>query len=206
MLSLNLSGILDVLASQEVLLGAFLVGAGLVFLIFGFRVSRPLVAISYGVIGFVMGGGLPFPEEMRVPMGILGALSLGSVSTYFPKGAIVLLTSGWSAYAALLVCNGFDVSAGVTAGVVAVAGLGVASLGLVMLREMTAMVLSMEGSLLLIGGLVIFCNQSPSMWSHIRDMMVGNPIFAPFVLLAGTVTGFYLQLAELRQCDAGTSA
>jgi len=91
----------------------------------------------------------------------------------------------------------------------AIAGLafvGAASMSLIMCHEVTAFVLSFEGSLLLIAGLVIFMNREPVLWIHIREMMVGNPIFAPFVLMAGAVTGFYWQTAELRQRDAGTSS
>jgi hypothetical protein len=39
-----------------------------------------------------------------------------------------------------------------------------------------------------------------------RDLLVAHPIFAPFLLLAGTVTGFYWQMSELRQRDAGTTS
>jgi len=205
MTSLDLPGVLDVLAGQELLLGVFLAGTGLVFMIFGYRLYRPLVAISFGVVGFVLCSLLPGPMELRLGLGFLGAVALGAISTFFIKASLATLAGTWMAYVAILLSGLFEVPLEAKLTVAALAFGGAVSLSLIMYHEVTAFVLSMEGSLLLIGGMVIFMNQSPIFWSHMRDLLVSNPIFAPFVLVTGTVTGFYWQMSEQRQREAGTS-
>ncbi|GMU24520.1 MAG: hypothetical protein AMXMBFR13_45940 [Phycisphaerae bacterium] len=206
MTSLNLAGLLDVLAAQDLLLGLFLAGTGMVFMILGARIFRTLVAISFGIVGFVLGGILPIPEELQLACAFFGALVLAVLSTFIMRVSVGVLAGLWAAYAAILLMSSFDLGDNVSLALGALAFVAAASLSIIMYREVIAFVMSMEGTLLFIAGLIIFLNQSPVMWSHIRSMMVTSSIFAPFLLLAGTVTGFYLQMAELRQRDSGVSA
>lgn len=203
---INLAGALDVVAGQELLLGVFLAAAGLVFMLFGFRVSNVLVAISFGVVGFVASASLPLPDEVRLAACFLGAVAMGVLSTVLPRFSVALLSGAWAGYIVLLCIREVAIPQQAIFALAAIAFVGGASMTLVAYREVIACILSLEGTLLLIGGLVIFANQNPMMWNHIRDMMLGNPLFAPFLLLAGTVTGFYWQLSELRQRDAGVAA
>lgn len=206
MRSIDLSGILDVLANQDPLLGVFLAGAGLVFMAVGCRVHRSLVAISFGVLGFVVCSLVSGGDVTRLLLGLVGAIVLGAVSTHYTKPALILLSGAWAGYAAALVAAYFDLTLGIQLGIGAV-GFGIAvSLAFIMQREVTAFVLSFEGTLLMVGAIVIFLNQKPLLWSHMRNMLVSYPICSLFVLLAGTVTGFYWQVSELRQRDAGTTS
>jgi hypothetical protein len=206
MTSLNLAGLLDVLAAQDLLLGLFLAGTGMVFMILGARIFRTLVAISFGIVGFVLGGILPIPEELQLACAFFGALVLAVLSTFIMRVSVGVLAGLWAAYAAILLMSSFNLGDNVSLAVGTLAFVAAASLSIIMYREVIAFVMSLEGTLLFIAGLIIFLNQSPVMWSHIRSMMVTSSIFAPFLLLAGTVTGFYLQMAELRQRDSGVSA
>lgn len=203
---INLAGVLDVLAGQELLLGFFLAAAGLVFMIFGFRVSNVLVAISFGVLGFVLCALLPLPDDIKLAASFVGAIGLGALSTLTHRLSVAVLAGAWAGYITLMAISEFEIPQQAILGLAAIAFVAGASMTLVAFREVIAFILSMEGTLLLIGGMVVLINQNPMMWSHIRGMMVGNPVFAPFLLLAGTVTGFYWQLSELRQRDTGVSS
>jgi hypothetical protein len=90
--SIDLSGILDVLANQDPLLGVFLAGAGLVFMAVGCRVHRSLVAISFGVLGFVVCSLVSGGDVTRLMLGLVGAIVLGAVSTHYTKPALILLS------------------------------------------------------------------------------------------------------------------
>jgi hypothetical protein len=207
MVGFNLQHALDVLANQQLLLGFFLLSAGLVFMIFGVRVSRPLVAVSFGVLGFVLCFFLPIAEDLKLGLAFMGAIGLGAASTCFIRAALTILAGAWAACATLLVVVALaDLPMEAVLMIGTIAFVCAASLALIMYQEVTAFVLSLEGSLLFIAGLVILANQNQILWKHIRDMLIDNPVFAPFALLAGAMTGFYWQSAELRQRDAGTSA
>jgi hypothetical protein len=205
-MGINLAGIFDVLATQEMLLGLFLTGAGLVFMLFGFRVSNALVAISFGVLGFVLCASLPLPEDARLAACFVGALGLGAASTFFVRLSVALLTGFWASYAMLLAIGAWEIPQSAVLIIVGVSFLCGASMILVAYRETIAFILSLEGTALLIGGMVIFASQTYSLAGHLRHLLVGNPVFAPFVLMAGTITGFYWQLSELRQRDAGVAS
>lgn len=206
MTSIDLGGALDVLANQDALLGVFLAGAGLVFMAVGLRLQRSLVAISFGVLGFVSGVLLIGGESTRLIAGMIGATVFGTVSTRYFKPAVIVLSGAWAGYAAALVASHFELSALILASIGMVAfGMAVA-MAFIMYREVTAFVLSFEGTLLVVAAMVIFFNQKPMVWAQLRSMLVSYPIFAIFVLLAGTVTGFYWQMSEMRQRDAGTTS
>jgi hypothetical protein len=69
-----------------------------------------------------------------------------------------------------------------------------------------ALVTSLEGTLLFLGGLIILMNQSPVLWCHLRSLFVSNSVFAPFLVVSGTVVGYYTQLGELQKKHSGRSA
>lgn len=206
MTSIDLRGTLDVLAGQDMLLGVFLAGAGLVFMVVGFRLQRSLVAISFGILGFVTCSLIVGGDGLSMLAGLIGSVLFGTISTRYIKTAVVVLAGAWAGYAAALGAAFFELSPGIQAAIGFVAFGAAVSMSFIMHHEVTAFVLSFEGTLLVVGAAIIFLNQKPVVWGQMRDMVVAHPIFAPFVLLAGTVTGFYWQMSELRQRDAGTTS
>ena len=150
MRSIDMAVMLDVLARQDVLLGVFSAGAGLVFMMLGFRLSRPLVAISFGILGFVLGSLVPAAEPIRLAFGLIGAVGLGAASTYYVRMSVTVLGGAWAGYLAMLTAGYCEMPAGIQLAIGAVVfGVGV-SLAAIARREMTAFVLSFEGSLLVL--------------------------------------------------------
>lgn len=205
-ISFDLTGVLDVLANQELLLGVFLAGTGLVFMLFGFRIFRSLVGVSFGVLGFVLFSLLPVDEELRLPFAFLGALALGAASTFMVRGAMIALAGAWGGVACLMLVGRFDLPMEVVLSLALIAAVCAGGMACILYQETIALVLSLEGSMLFIAGLVVFANQNPTLWIHVREMLLNNGAFTFFAILTGTVTGLYWQLAELRQCSTGTSA
>jgi hypothetical protein len=175
-------------------------------MLMGGRMFRALVAISFGVVGFVIGGLLPVSDLFQIVSSFVLAVGLAIASGFMIKGAVALLAGGWSALAII----GFRAKIGVSNDKVMLLLGGVAlaitiSLTFIMYREIIAFVTSFEGAILLVSGTIIFCSRAPSLWRSIRELLLDTPIFAPFLLLAVTMTGFYLQLSDLRQKDSGVS-
>ena len=206
--SFGLPTILDLVRlveRQELLLGLFLAGGGLIFIILGIRIFNVLVAISFGVVGFVLGMSLPVSEWTQWVCAFLAAAGLAVASTFVMKLSVAVLAGGWSGCVVLGLATRFGAGEPVA---LIMGGLALAmtiALAFVMYEQIIALVTSIEGSFLFLGGLVVFFSHSPYMWHHFRPMLTDNPIFAPFLLLAGTVTGFYLQLTEIRQQKSGVS-
>lgn len=205
MYSINMQILLDELAGQEMVVGLFMLGTGLVFMLLGTRMFRGLVAVSYGMIGFVVGGSLPVDGPLRLACALLGAVGLAMASTFQVKGAVALLAGGWAALTLWLAASLFRLPQ--EAAMVA-AGFGFAgavSLTFIIYDEVLATITSLQGALLCIGGLVTFMSYSPTLWSHVKSLMLGSPIVGPFMIVAGTVTGLCLQLSDLRHKSSGVS-
>jgi hypothetical protein len=206
MLPFQLPSIVDEVARQELLVGAFLLATGLMFIFMGVRLSRMLVALSFGIIGFVVGASVPGPSESRLACGLIAAIGLGGASLWMVRPGVAVLAGIWGGLTAMIVMSGCGLTGDVAMVVSAVVFAGCASLAFVSFHKVIAMVTSLEGTLLFIGGFIVMLNQSPAVWIHLRGLLVGNPVFAPFLVLAGTVTGFYLQLTELQKKQTGRSA
>jgi hypothetical protein len=206
MITFNLPFIVDELARQEVVVGAFLLAAGLLFMLMGLRLSRVLVALSYGVIGFILGCSVPAPDEARIAAGMITALGLAGASVWVIRPAVAVLAGLWAGLVTFLLVSrlaAVDDQIALVAGAVVFAG--AASITYVMLQEIIAIITSLEGTLLFLGGLIILMNQSPVFWSHMRNLLVSSTIFGPFLVLSGTVVGYYTQVAEQQKKSAGRS-
>lgn len=205
-MAINLPIMIDELARQEALVGGFLLAVGLTFMLMGVRLSRMVVALSYGVIGFVLGGSVPGPDEARIAAGMIVALGLGFAGLWLTRPAVAVLAGFWAAVAAFLLAGNLAADTQIALAAAAVIFVGAASLAFVVHKEVIALVTSLEGTLLFIGGLVIVLNQSPVLWCHMRSLFVSNTVFAPFLVMSGTVIGFYTQIAEHEKKQAGRSA
>jgi hypothetical protein len=202
-MSFSLPAMLDELASKDLVLGLFLIAAGLVFMIMGVRMARTLIALSFGVVGFVLAGCLSSNENTQIIYGLVGSAILASLGMFRIKAAVAVLCGSWVGLAMFALAAHFRFSEQNSLLLAATFGCAGASLAFILFNETIAFVTSLEGAMLFVGGLIVFFSHNSLIWGHIRLMMVGNAFFLPFIIVAGTVTGFYLQLTELRQKETG---
>jgi len=201
----SFSTLLDDLATMELLMGMFLIGAGLVFTLMGFRIFQFLVVVSFGFIGFLIGGNLQVDPVMQMIFSLLGAAGLSIFSYCMMKTAVAVLAGGWCGLAVLVAMANMGMDER-TILLIAICAFAIGlSLTFIMYKEIIAFVTSLEGTLLFLAGMVILLSQQVSWWFYIRELLIDTPVFAPFLIIAGTVTGFYLQLTELRQKNTGIS-
>jgi hypothetical protein len=202
-MNFSLPAMLDELASKDLVLGLFLIGAGLVFMIMGVRMSRSLIALSFGVIGFVLAGCLSKVESTQIICGLAGSVLLAGLSMLRVKASVAVLTGSWVALTAFALGSHFKFTDQNALLFAVAVGSAAASLTFILYKETIAFVTSLEGAMLFVGGLIVFFSHNSIVWGHIRLMVVQNAFFLPFLVFAGTVTGFYLQLTELRQKETG---
>jgi hypothetical protein len=205
MAEFDLHGLIENLAHQELVVGLFLFGSGLVFMLLGIRIFRALLAVSFGVIGFVLGATIAVEGWASLGAGLAGAVCLAVLSLYVIKPATSLLAGGWAAIMVIRFVDGFGFSQNISMLVGLFAFAGAVALTFVIFDEMVAAVTSFQGTMLLLGGLVVFISQNPLLWAHIRVLAMSTPIFGPFLLFAGTLAGICLQLTDQRQKESGMS-
>jgi hypothetical protein len=204
--TISVPSMVDELARLEPLVGLFLLAVGLLFMLMGLRLSRMVIGMSFGVVGFVVGASLPGTGETRVVLGMLLALVLGGASLWARRVATSVLTGLWFALVGALVVGDMGLDTQITLVAVAILFACGASLAIVLSSEMTAMVTSLEGTLLFICGMIVIANQAPTFWGHLRSMLVSTPILGLFAVFSGTVIGSYMQIAELQKKKTGRSA
>jgi hypothetical protein len=194
---------LDEMASQELLLGLFLAGAGLAFMLLGLRLSKILVGLSFGVIGMVLGGTMLTPPVLRLIGGLLMAIGLGIVAVWAYRPSVAILAGTWGALLTFCFVAPTHMDIYLIWGFVAIGFFVCASLAFALFNEIIAIITSFQGTILFIAGLIIFLAQSPVLWNHVRGMFVEYPIFGGFLLLAGTVSGFCFQMSEMQKKQVG---
>ncbi len=203
MVPIDLPSLVEALTTQPLGVGLFLSGSGLAFLLLGHRIFRCLVAVSFGAIGYVMGSSLAVSGPMQIVVGLVGGLALTVLSIFFVRGAVAALTGGWCGLITLQFTSELEVTPLVSFAVAFIFFVSAISLTFIVYEEVVAFITSLEGSLLCVGALVIFFSRSPMMWSHLREMLLTNPFFGAFLVLVGTVTGYFYQLSDLRHKRTG---
>jgi hypothetical protein len=197
--------IVEDLTSQPLGVGLFLAGAGVAFMLLGHRIFRGLIGLSFGGVGYVLGSQLAPPDSyVPILVGLVVGAGLAVLSVYFVRVAVAVLTGGWCG---LIVAHFAAVLGGadyVIAMLAAFAFAAAISLAFIVHEEIIAFVTSLEGSFLCVAALIIFFSHSSVVWAHLRSLLTSNGVFGPFLVLTGTVTGFYFQLADLRHKNSGT--
>lgn len=195
----NLRQYADQLAGQDIFVALFLLGAGLVFMLAGFRIFKGLIALSFGAIGFALGSSLFLDTAPAVAAGVVTAIALAVLSWYLIKIAVAVLGGAWCGVAAMTVLGLFPLRDEMLwiGGVVGLAG-GFA-MAFILYYELIALVTSMEGALLFIAGLLALTGQNASLSMHLRQLLIDSPVFGLFAVIAGTLTGFLWQLGDLRK-------
>lgn len=186
------------LTAQPFSVGVFMACAGVVFLLLGHRVFKVLVSLSFGAVGFVLGSTFGDTLSAQLILGGVCGAAMVAVAACYLRPAVAVLTAGWLALLALQICSQMKFDE-IIAYALAVFGFVFAiSMTYIMYDEIIAFVTSLEGAFLCVGAVVVFFSRSPMVWATLRQLLVSNAYFGLFLILAGTVTGFYYQLAELR--------
>ena len=160
MIQYHLPAILDDLVSQDMVLGLFLGGAGLVFLLMGIRMAKSLIALSFGVSGFVLGGSLQLPPSLQLLAGGVAAAGLAATDVYAFRPAVAVLAGTWGGLMTGGLLNLLGTGNQVSLIAAAFVFVAVVSLTFIMLQEVIAFVTSLEGTVLFLAGLVVFMSKS----------------------------------------------
>lgn len=204
-MSSSMRMLIEELERQDPVLGLLLIGTGLVFVIIGARIFRFLLAISFGCVGLVLGAALPLDPFWQMLAGVAAGVGFAIASVFLVRLGVAALAGGWFAAAAMMVADYLRAGDAVVLIIGGLAFLGIAALSFVLYFEVIAAVMSFEGALLILAGLAICLSRYSAMWYHIRSLLLETPALVAFLVLAGTVAGYYTQIAERQKKQVGTS-
>ncbi len=191
---------------QDPGMGLLFAGGGLVFLILRWRLFRYLITASLAILSAVVAARV-VPTEGWDTVGLAVGVALlgGYIAVRFARTAVALLSGGWMAALVLGAMVHLGAPPGAAAVAAAVAFVAIGAMAFAAVRPCVAFVTSVEGTILLLTGLSILLAAFSRYWVFLSDAIEHNPVFLPFAILAGTVTGYYVQLADMQEKESGLS-
>ncbi|MBN1817993.1 MAG: hypothetical protein JW828_11590 [Sedimentisphaerales bacterium] len=179
------------------------VSFGIVYMLYGWRIFRILVVISFGLIGMILGimGGRQMGSE--VLGGLLGCALLAFISVPLMKWCVCLLgaaaggiiTGGlWYAFHLPQVYAWAGALVGVVAG---------GMISFIVLKAAVMLFTSLGGSTIVVVGILSLLDKYEALQqpptTHIQDLVYNTTWFMPVVIIAPTILGIIMQNRFIKQ-------
>lgn len=198
---------LEWLRMQPPTIGLFLALAGGLFMFLGLRMTRVSILLTGGLLGLVSWTMLTHLVHLSFGMSatflLILVVGLGALSQISLRISTAIFGGLLAAFAIGSIISWAHLPQDLALIAALVAALCVASLAFVLLEHVVIFTTSLEGALLLVGGIAIMLNASGGWFAAFRDAALTNPFFIPLTVTAPAVIGFCLQLASFREKDAG---
>lgn len=168
-------------------------------MLFGWRMWKVCVMLSYGVIGAAIAAAIAGPSDDQWLYAIAGGVVLGLISYWPVKYALAIL--GGVLCAGIV---GFSLSTAGLAGTLLLTSATVALIGgtafaFLNRQYVVIVVTAFQGAILLVSGLAAWVMSMPSFYGDLRAMATGSVIVLPFLLLVPTVMSSFYQAAEIHR-------
>ena len=192
-------------------LGLMLALAGLVYVVMGWRVVKVLLVLNGVGLGGVLGvqlGWTAFGSSGFWPIAfaLAGAVLLGTAAASMFRLAATFCAALAGGFVGALMVGLFIPRPDVQL-VGAIVGLLLAgSLVFVAFEQIVIVVLSFQGALMTVSGVLVALSQETGFLRSFREMAIKGSLLIPFCVIALTVIGTCLQLAGLRGGGSGRSA
>jgi hypothetical protein len=195
--------VLDWIRIQDPGMGILLITAGIIFIVYGWRLSHLMIVLSTGGVGAIVALIATESWVTALVCALIG-LALGVVCVIKAmRYAVAILTGLWSAYLIGAMFVRFGAADNLVYLIALILFVSVASVTLTSIRPAVAFITSVQGTILLLMGALIILSSTSTWYGFLQSALADNPIFLPFLLLAGIVSGYYFQLADIQERDSG---
>lgn len=182
----------------------FILGAvGVVFFAYGCRLGKLLLTITCVLVGVATAILLTHGPGQAVLAAVAGAALATLVALRMTRVALALVTGAWAGALMLGACARGGMVTEMSLLIASIVFCATVAIAFASFRQCMIFVTSLQGTMLLLAALFIVVAGTSSWWPFLRDALTNNPIFLPFCLVAGTVSGYYIQLAEWQERDSG---
>ena len=185
--------------------GLLLLAAGLVYMLYGWKVFKTLVIVNAGLVGLIVGHylGSLGSGSMRWFGAIAGAVLLAALAWPLMKYAVSVMGAiaggvlGYGAWSAIAVSLGRqDLIPYAWAGAV----MGLIALGLMafVILQMTVIIFtSLQGAIMAVGGLLSMLMKHETIRQRLVDSFADNPALLPLLYAVPALIGWALQYATI---------
>ena len=196
---------LDALTNMNILYGVGLCVVGLVFLLRGWKVFKPLVALNAAVIGAVIGALVSFkigmPNEWWIGMSIgavaLGLLSWPLISIFIAVfGAVVGAALGYSAFYQIVTQLQHGELVPFAWASAVVGAVVVAILTFIIFRQCVVVLTAAQGGSMLTAGALSLLFKHPTLHELLTINILQRPSLLFIIVLSFTIVGLVVQFVN----------
>ncbi len=180
-----------------------LVIAALILMLFGWRLWKVCVILSFGLIGAGLGAKFAGEGSSQWYYALIGTAILGLSGYMFANLAIAALGGLIGAGTILFFLNSLNLSHSILWALCAAGLLTGAAYALLHRQHLIVLVTSFLGAILLLSGLAAVAMNSTAIMSTLRSMARTSEIVVPFIILVPTVVSCFYQTSDMRR--QGTS-
>jgi len=181
-----------------------LVLLGLVYLLFGFYLFKPLVLLNAAFIGAMIGVLISSKTGGPLPSGILGGFIAAAVTYPLMKWAVALMGGLFGAILGFTLWRTFGLESGFawTGGCMGLIGCGL--LCFIVFRGSVMAYTSLQGSVMLVFGVLSLAYKYQGFAPKLAEGLQLKPFMLPMCIFIGTILGLiYQQHSSLSASPAG---
>jgi hypothetical protein len=172
---------------------ALLVLLGLIYLLFGYNIYKGLVVLNAAVIGATLGAALGTSSHIEVPLAVVGGAAAAAITWPLMRWAVAVMGGILGALLGASIWRLFNLDptfawAGAATGLVT---LGL--LSFILFRGCVMMFTSLQGSVMLIMGIISLFSKHQTILQGISDNMKLRPLLLPITIFIPAIAGLIYQ-------------
>ena len=192
------------LKTTSAAMGFPLVVCGLALMLFGWRMWKVCILLSFGLIGAALGSHFAPSSDMEFVLAIASAGVLATLSYLLSKYAVAVLGGLIGAGVVATTLDGSPIHGPALWAVSAVFFAISTAMSVLYRKQVIVGVTAFLGATLLISGLTAFAFHSSALASIRDTIMPSGAIVVPFMLLVPTVMSCLYQSSEMTRLHANT--
>jgi hypothetical protein len=174
-------------------IAALLVVLGLIYLLFGYNIYKGLVILNAAVLGATVGAALGATNHIEVPLAVVGGFAAAAITWPLMRWGVAVMGGLFGAVLGASIWRLFNLDptfawAGAATGLVT---LGL--LSFILFRGCIMMFTSLQGSVMLIMGIVSLIAKHQAILSSISDNMRLRPLLLPITIFIPAIVGLIYQ-------------
>jgi hypothetical protein len=195
---------LVVLRDLQTLIAFPLIVAGLILMLFGWRLWKPCVSLSFAIVGAMAATIFARYQGSDADLLFVGicALVFASVTYYFARAALPMLGGLIGAGIVWELCGEFRMDGLMQWVLTAAAFIAACGLSLINRRYLIIGITGFLGAVVFMSGVAALIMSMGSLYSTVQSMAVGSALVVPFLLLVPSVMSFFYQVSEVRRVQA----
>ncbi len=182
------------------LIGGFpLVIGGLVFMLFGWRMWKVCVVLSFGALGAVLTARLAGPGPDQWFYALCGAAILGIGSYFSVKYSIMVLGGLIMSGVTFYFLGDGNMDAPILYAALSLAMCGGVAYSAINRQRVVIFVTSLIGALLLVSGMTTWLTALPGLFGTFQGLAADSTFVIPFIIIVPCVMSTFYQIAEVRR-------